>query len=145
MKKNILEFFRRGVVACGLGPMVLAGVYWILQSQGLIQTLTVDEVCLGIVSLAGLAFIAGGMNFLYQIEQLPLMVAILIHGGVLYISYLATYLLNGWLDGGMIPLIAFTGIFVGGYLVIWAIIYSVTKKKTDRLNAALKQKQQLKS
>ena len=145
MKKNILEFFRRGVMACGFGPIVLAGVYWILQRQGVIQTLTVDEVCLGIISLAGLAFIAGGMNFLYRIEQLPLMVAILIHGGVLYISYLATYLLNGWLEWGMIPLMAFTGIFVGGYLVIWAIIYSVTKKKTDRLNAALKQKQQLKS
>jgi hypothetical protein len=144
MKKTVSGFVRRGLVACGFGPMVLAGVYWILQSQGLIQTLTVDEVCLGIVSLAGLAFIAGGMNFLYQIEQLPLMVAILIHGGVLYISYLSTYLLNGWLEGGMIPLIAFTGIFVGGYLVIWAIIYSVTKKNTARLNEALKQKQQLK-
>ena len=145
MKKNIREFCRRGLVACGFGPLILAGVYWILQQQGLIHSLTVNEVCLGIISLTVLAFIAGGMNFLYQIEQLPLMVAILIHGGVLYTAYLATYLLNGWLEWGGVPLVAFTGIFGVGYLLIWGIIYSVTKKKTDLLNAALKQKQQMKS
>ena len=145
MKQYIKEFLRRGFVACGFGPLVLAILYLILQKQCGLQTLTVQEVCLGILSLWILAFLAGGMNMVYQIERLPLMVAILIHGGVLYASYLATYLVNGWLEWGMIPLMAFTGIFVGGYLVIWAIIYSVTKKKTDRLNAALKQKQQLKS
>ena len=85
-----------------------------------------------------LAFIAGGMNFIYQIEQLPLMVAILIHGGILYISYLGTYLLNGWLEWGGIPILVFTGIFVGGYLVIWAVIYSIIKKNTDRINEVLK-------
>ena len=90
MKQNLLEFFRRGLVACGFGPLVLAVVYLILQKQGALETLTVHEVCLGIVSLAALAFIVGGMNIVYQVERLPLMVAILIHGGVLYISYLIT-------------------------------------------------------
>ena len=31
MKKNILDFFRRGFVACGFGPVVLAVLYLILQ------------------------------------------------------------------------------------------------------------------
>ena len=104
MKKNVLEFVRRGVSACGLGPIVLAVLYLILQHQGIIETLTVKEVCIGIFSLSALAFIAGGMNFIYQIEKLPLMVAISIHGGVLYISYLATYLVNDWLEWGKAPL-----------------------------------------
>ena len=82
------------------------------------------------------------MNVIYQIERLPLMVAILIHGGVLYISYLATYLLNDWLEWGAIPILVFSGIFILGYLVIWAIIYCIIKKRTDRLNEILKQKQQ---
>lgn len=142
MKKNILEFLRRGLVACGFGPIVLAVLYLILQRQAAVETLTVNEVCLGIFSLSALAFIAGGMNVIYQIERLPLMVAILIHGGVLYISYLLTYLLNGWLEWGITPILVFTGIFVLGYLAVWAVIYSVTRRNTERLNEVLKKKQQ---
>ena len=138
MKRHILDFMRRGLAACGFGPIVLAVLYLILQQQGFVENLTVNEVCIGIFSLFALAFIAGGMNFIYQIEQLPLMVAILIHGGILYISYLGTYLLNGWLEWSGIPVLVFTGIFVVGYLVIWAVIYSIIKKNTDRINEVLK-------
>ena len=142
MKKYIFEFIRRGLIACGFGPIVLAVLYLILQQQGLLQTLTVSQVCLGIFSLTALAFIAGGMNSIYQIERLPLMVAILIHGIVLYLSYLATYLLNSWLEWGIIPLLVFSGIFVIGYLVIWTIIYSIIRRNTKKVNEALKKKQQ---
>ena len=97
MKRSVLEFVRRGLMACGFGPIVLAILYLILQHHGVIETLTVRQVCVGIFSISALAFIAGGMNAIYQVERLPLMVAILIHGGVLYLSYLGTYLLNEWL------------------------------------------------
>lgn len=143
MKKYVLEFFRRGLVACGFGPLVLAGLYLILQRHAVLETLTVNQVCTGIFSLTALAFIAGGMNAIYQMERLPLMVAILIHGGVLYISYLATYLLNGWLEWGVVPIFVFSGIFVLGYLVIWAVIYSIIKRKTAKLNELLKEKQRI--
>ena len=141
MKKLAKDFLRRGVAACGLGPVVLAVLYLILQHSGALEILTVNEVCVGIFSLSALAFLAGGMNVIYQIERLPLMVAILIHGGVLYASYLATYLVNDWLEWGIAPVLVFTGIFVIGYLLIWAVIYSVTKRNTDRLNEKLKQNQ----
>ena len=140
MRKNIVEFFRRGLVAAGFGPIVLAILYLILQHQGVIEALTVNEVCLGIFSLTVLAFLAGGMNVLYQIEQLPLMVAILIHGIVLYSSYLVTYLLNGWLQNGVAPILVFTGIFVIGYIVVWVIIYCITIKRTRKINEILKEK-----
>ena len=104
-----------------------------------VQTLDVEQVCRGIFSLSALAFVAGGMNVLYQVEQLPLMVAILIHGGVLYIAYLATYLLNGWLEWGAAPILVFTGIFVLGYLAIWVAIYSINRKTTEKLNKLLQQ------
>ena len=142
MKKFILEFFRRGFIAAGIGPIVLAIVYLILQHSADINTLTVNEVCIGIFSLTTLAFIAGGMNAIYQVDRLPIMTAILIHGGVLYIGYLVTYLLNDWLDFGIIPIIVFTAIFVVGYIVIWAIIYSIIKRNTAKLNEMLKKKQQ---
>ena len=142
MKKFVLEFLRRGLLACGFGPLVLVVVYLILQRQCDVQTLTVSQVCLGIVSLSALAFIAGGMNVIYQAERLPLMIAILIHGGVLYLSYLATFLLNGWLEQGVTPILVFSGVFAAGYLVIWGIIYSITIRNTRKLNEMLKKKQE---
>ena len=141
MKKILLEFLRRGLAACGLGPIVLAIFYLILQHQGTVQNLTVNQVCTGIFSLSALAFIAGGMNVVYQIERLPLMAAIAIHGSVLYFSYLATYLVNNWLEWGTSPILVFTGIFILGYLLIWAIIYSVIRRNTRRVNEALRKKQ----
>jgi hypothetical protein len=141
MKKHILDFLRRGIVSCGFGPLVLAILYWILRQTIDLRTLTVEQVCIGIFSLTVLAFIAGGMNFIYQIERLPLMLAILIHGCVLYVSYLATYLINSWLEWGPAPILSFTGIFVVGYLMIWAVIYTIIKRNTDKINAVLKQKQ----
>ena len=133
MKKYIADFIRRGTVSCGLGPIIL-------NQWGVLETLSVNQACTGILSLSALAFIAGGMNTLYQIEQLPLMVAILIHGAVLYLSYLATYLINGWLDQGIAPILVFSGIFVVGYLVIWAVIYWIIKKNTDQVNEMMAKK-----
>ncbi|MBR2860669.1 MAG: DUF3021 domain-containing protein [Clostridia bacterium] len=142
MKKFVLEFLRRGLIASGIGPIVLAIVYLILKQSAVIDALTVNQVCIGIFSLSALAFVSGGMNAIYQIERLPLMLAILVHGGVLYIIYLGTYLLNDWLDFGVLPIVVFSAIFVVGYIVIWAIIYSIIKRNTAKLNKMLKQKQQ---
>ena len=142
MKKHMGEFFRRGLVACGFGPLVLAVLYLILRRAGAVETLSVEQVCTEIFSLSALAFIAGGMNFIYQLEKLPLMGAILIHGGVLYVSYLATYLVNSWLEWGILPILVFSGIFALGYVVIWVVIYSIVKRNTDKLNEGLKRSQQ---
>jgi len=142
VKKYILDFVHRGMISCGFGPMVLAVLYLILYSCGAVETLTVHQVCVGIFSLAALAFVAGGMNAIYQVERLPLMPALLIHGGVLYFGYLSTFLLNDWLEWGAIPILVFTGIFVVGYLVIWAIIYSIMRRSTAKLNQILQEKQQ---
>ena len=143
MRKTALEFVRRGLVAGGFGPVILALLYMILESCGEIVSLTASQVCTGIFSLYALAFIAGGMNVVYQIERLPLMAAISIHGGVLYIGYLITYLVNGWLELGKAPIMVFTAIFIAGYLAIWAVIYHITRRNTRRLNEMLKQKQRM--
>ncbi len=142
MNKFVSEFLRRGLTACGFGPIILAILYLILQQTTAVETLTVNQVCIGIFSITLLAFIAGGMNSIYQIERIPLMVAILIHGIILYVSYLATYLINNWLEWKWISVLVFSGVFVVGYLAIWAVIYSVTKRNTEKLNKMLKEKQQ---
>lgn len=134
MKKFIFDFVQRGLAAAGFGPVVLAIIYLILQQSGVVTTLTVNQVCTGIFSITALAFIAGGMNAVYQIERLPLVTAILIHGVVLYIGYLCTYLVNDWLKPDTTAIIIFSAIFAVGFFVIWAIIYSIIRRNTKKLN-----------
>ena len=125
----------------GIGPVVLAVLYLILGRLGRLETLTVSQACTGIFSLSGLAFLAGGINALYQVERLPLMGAIALHSGVLYLDYIGIYLINGWLKSQFIPILIFTGIFLAGYAVIWLCIWLVTKKSTAALNTKLKKNQ----
>ena len=127
MKKFWKEFLFRGLICAAGGPLVLAIIYGTLGATGTVKAISTTEVCMGILTITLLAFIAAGMTAIYQMEQLPLPTMILLHGGVLYICYLGTYLVNGWLEWGMTPVLAFTGIFAGCYLLIWVFIYSVTK------------------
>lgn len=141
MKQILKDFLLRGMVAAGFGPLALVVFYLITAHYSGFETLSVREVCTGILSLTSLAFIAGGMNVIYRIERLPLMAAITIHGAVLYGSYLTTYLINGWLEQGRGPVLIFSAFFLAGYLAVWAVIYFTTKRSTDRLNEILKQNQ----
>ena len=138
MKKFWKEFLFRGLICASGGPMVLAVIYGILGATGAVEAFSPREVCTGIVTITLLAFIAAGMTAIYQMEQLPLPMMILLHGGGLYIAYILTYLINGWLQRSLIPILVFTGIFVAGYALVWLIIYCVEKNKADKLNKLLK-------
>lgn len=140
MKKFWKEFFLRGLICAAGGPLVLAVIYGISGAAGAVEALSPQEVCTGILTITLLAFIAAGMTAIYQMEQLPLPIMILLHGGALYIAYILTYLINGWLHNSLVPIAIFTGIFVAGYALIWLIIYCIEKAKTEALNRKLKEK-----
>ncbi len=132
------EFLKRGLVAAWGGPVILAIVYGILGATGTVESLPPDEVCMGVISVTLMAFIAAGATAVYQSERLPLLSAILIHAGVLYLDYLLMYLLNRWIprDWGAIGM--FTAIFVVGYALVWLIIYCVERKRIVGINQKLK-------
>lgn len=140
MKRFWKEFFLRGLICAAGGPLVLAIIYGILGATGAVEALSPRDVCMGILTITLLAFIAAGMTAIYQMEQLPLPIMILLHGGALYIAYILTYLINGWLHNSLVPIAIFTGIFVAGYTLIWLIIYCIEKFKTEALNRKLKEK-----
>lgn len=137
MKTYLSEFLRRGFLACWGGPVILAVIYGILGLCGAVVSLEPIEVCKGILTITLLAFVAGGITMVYQIERLPTFFAALIHGGVLYADYLIIYLVNGWLADGWMPVVIFTVAFLLGYAVIWLCIYCCTIRNTGRLNAKL--------
>jgi hypothetical protein len=137
IKKNYKQFLLRGGLSIGGGPLVLAIVYAILHFSGVDVALNGLEVAIGIITISILAFIAGGITVVYQIEEIPISYAILAHGIVLYTVYAVAYLINGWLESGFVPFIVFTAIFITGYFLIWGIIYLVIRRNTKRINQKL--------
>ena len=85
--KFIKDFALRGLIAMGFGPLVLAIVYSILGLVGVVESIGVYEMPLGIVTITALAFLCGGITVVYQIESLAISKAITLHGVVLYIAY----------------------------------------------------------
>ena len=141
MKEFLKGFLLRGLTAAGGGPVVLAIIYGFLGKTGAVATLTPQEVSLGILSVTLLAFMVAGLGAVFQLEELPLMTAILVHGAGLYLTYILIYLLNGWLQDKLIPILVFTAIFVAGYGLIWLFIYLVNRAKTRKINALLRPKE----
>lgn len=138
MKKYTIEFLKRGLLFSAGGPIVLAIVYACLGAAGAVTAFSPTEVSSGIFSTVLMAFIAAGITVVYQIEELPLAMKILIHGGVLYLDYLVMYLLNSWIPRNMTGIGIFTAIFVVGYAVIWLLIYLSIRSKTEHINKKLR-------
>lgn len=126
--KHIKDFMMRGLMASVGGPVILALVYRSLPAQ----TLRVQEVCLGILTSALMAFIAGGVSVLYDLEKLPLLAATFLHAAVLFADYILIYLLNGWIKPAQILL--FTGIFFGGYFAVWLLVWQIIRMRVKRIN-----------
>ncbi|MGN0635999.1 MAG: DUF3021 domain-containing protein [Acutalibacteraceae bacterium] len=126
--KHIKDFLVRGLMASVGGPVILALVYRSLPAQ----TLCVREVCLGILTSALMAFIAGGISVLYDLEKLPLLLATFLHAVVLFADYILIYLLNGWIKPTQILL--FTGIFFGGYFAVWLLVWQIIRMRVKRIN-----------
>ena len=137
MKTFWKEFLLRGLLCAGGGPIVLAIIYGIMGATGTAEYFTPNEVCMGILTITLLAFVVAGMTAIYQMEQLPLPIMILLHAGALYIAYILTYLINGWLLRELTPILVFTGNFVAGYALIWLIIYCIERDKIKKINKML--------
>ena len=135
MKKYVKQFCIRGLMWAWVGPFIMAIVWMALHGAGVITSLTVNQVVLGIFTMTVMAFIAAGISIVYQIETLPKAFAGLIQAAVLYIDYLGFYLINGWIPVNKIWI--FTLIFVGCFTVIWFIIYITVKLKVDQMNKTM--------
>ena len=140
MKKHVIDFMHRGLVASVGGPVILAIIYLCIQGGGEAMTLTVNEVVLGILTSALMAFIAAGISVVYQLEKLPLMWAGFIQAIVLYLDYLLIYLLNGWLKSELKVILIFTICFVAGYIVIWTMIYFMSiRPSINKINRKIQE------
>lgn len=137
MKRFIKEFLKRGLICAAGGPIIISAIYLILGYSGVVDTVSVTKIGVEILTATLMAFIAAGITAVYQIERISAFSAALIHGIVLYLDYIIFYLINGWLKSNIEAIGIFTAAFVGGYAIIWLIIYLITKKEVKKLNSEI--------
>ena len=137
MKRFIKEFLKRGLICAAGGPIIISAIYLILGYSGVVDTVSVTKIGVEILTATLMAFIAAGITAVYQIERISAFSAALIHGFALYLDYIIFYLINGWLKSNIEAIGIFTAAFVGGYAIIWLIIYSITKKEVKKLNSEI--------
>ena len=137
MKQYCKEFLKRGLLAAAGGPVILAIIYGCLGAAGQVTSLAPGEVCMGILTVTLMAFIAAGIGVVYQIERLPLLFATGIHAVALYLDYLLIYLLNNWIPRDPAFIATFTLWFAAGYALIWGIVLLSIKYNTKRINRNL--------
>lgn len=137
MNINVKNFLLRGLMFSGLGPIVAGIVYIILYSAKVVETMTPVEMFLSIISTYVLAFVCAGASVFYNIEHWSIMKSTILHGIILYASYILCYIINGWIDGNITSILIFTGIFLMGYVFIWMSIYFPIRATSKKLNAKL--------
>lgn len=137
MKKYAKEFFHRGLLFGGFGPIIMAIIYLILHYTVTGFTLSGADAFSAVISTYLLAFVHAGASVFNQIEEWSIMKSLLCHFGTLYVIYIACYLFNSWIpfDGNVI--LIFTAIFVAVYFVVWGIVYFSVQAASRKLNAKL--------
>lgn len=137
MNKYVKEFFRRGLIFSGFGPIVLGVVYAVLANTVTDFSLTGAEVLVAIVSTYLIAFVQAGATVFNQIEHWPLPQSLLCHFGLIYLVYVVSYLINTWIPFDIKVILIFTAIFVVCYIVVWLIVYLSIKTVSKKINRSL--------
>ena len=138
MNKYLKEFFHRGLLFGGFGPIVM-GIIYLILSYG-IDGFSIEgrEAFWAILSTYLLAFVHAGASIFNQIESWPISKSLLFHFTTLYFAYTICYLVNSWIPFNIRFLGVFTAIFVVVYFIVWITVYIAVKTYERRLNARLK-------
>lgn len=134
----VKEFFLRGFVFGGCGPLVLGIVYLCLHRALEDFSLTGSQVFWGILSTYLLAFIHAGSGVFHKIESWSPGRSCLCQLSLLYIAYILCYVLNDWIPFEPMAIGIFTTIFVVGYGVICLVVYLSVHTAAKRLNRSLR-------
>ncbi len=137
MNKYVKEFFKRGFMFSGLGPVVVGIVYLCLDLFTENFSITGKEAFLSIISIYVLAFVHAGASVFNQIEHWAICKSLFFHFFTLYIAYSLCYVINSWIPFEPKVLGIFTLIFAVGYFVIWGIVYLCVRNSSKRFNKKL--------
>ena len=135
MNKYVKEFFHRGLMFAGFGPVILGLIFAIIETTQEGFSLGGYEVLIAIASTYLLAFVQAGASVFNQIESWPIAKSLFCHFGSIYLAYVLCYVVNTWIPFEIMAVAIFTGIFLVAYAVIWLTVYFIVKASEKKLNA----------
>ena len=138
MNKYLKEFFHRGLIFGGFGPIIMGGIYLSLSCSIKDFSLEGKEVFIAILSTYFLSFIHAGVSVFNQIESWPIAKSLLCHFSSLYVTYILGYLANFWIPFEPSVVLIFTAIFVAVYFVVWFSVLVAVKVAERKFNKKLK-------
>ena len=138
MNKYLKEFFHRGLIFGGFGPIVAAIVFAILDATLDNFTLGGRDILFAVVSTYLLAFVQAGVSVFNQIEHWSIAKSLACHFISIYLAYSITYVANSWIPFEPMVLVIFTAIFVVVYAVIWLSTFFAVRATEKKLNKNLK-------
>lgn len=137
MKKFWKNFFLRGFISMGFGPIILIIVYACLHANHVITVLSVNAVNLAIISTLIIAFVQGSSSAIFQAEHLSLGQATLIQSLLIYFTLIFLYLINSWIQLNPLVILIFSICYWLSYLIIWLTIFLVIRNQVKKANAKL--------
>lgn len=137
MNKYLKEFFRRGLMFGGFGPIVAGIVYFVISKISVSFILSGTEVFCAIISTYILAFLQAGATVFNQVENWSVMKSLFCHFSTIFVAYTSCYLLNSWIPFDYRVILVFIGIFIVVYFAVWSIVYFSIKATSKKLNMKL--------
>lgn len=137
MNKYVKEYFMRGLIFGGFGPIVTGIVLWVLQLFNVEVLLTGAEILVAVLSTYVLAFVHAGSSVFNQIEEWSMAKSMGLHFLSLYVVYVLCYLVNGWIAFAWEVVLIFTAIFIAIYFAVWLTVYLILKNASKDLNKAI--------
>lgn len=137
MKRYVKQFFLRGMLFGGFGPIVMAVIYAVLQATVEGFSLNGYEVAVAIVSVYLLAFVQAGASVFNQIEEWSLPKSLLCHFSTLFVAYSLCYIGNTWIPFEPLVLAVFAAVFVVIYFLVWGIVYLCVRHAGRKMNEKL--------
>jgi len=137
MNEYVKEFFKRGLIFSGFGPIVAGIVYLCVEASGVDLHLTAATVFLAILTTYIIAFIQAGSSVFNQIDTWPKAKSLFFQMTSIYIVYMGGYLINNWIPFKIEVIIIFTSVYVSVFLAIWLTVYLITKSMSKKLNDKL--------
>lgn len=135
MNKYLKEFFHRGLMFAGFGPVILGIIFAIIETTQEGFSLGGYEVLIAIASTYLLAFVQAGASVFNQIESWPIAKSLFCHFGSIYLAYVLCYVVNTWIPFEIMAVVIFTAIFLVVYAVVWLTVYFIVKASEKKLNA----------
>ena len=138
MNYYVKQFFLRGMMFGGFGPIVARIIYLVLSFTLPDFSLSGTELFLAILSTYLLAFLQAGASIFNQIEHWPIAKSLFFHFTTLFLAYSLCYILNRWIPFEWTILLVFAAIFTVIYFAIWLSVYLSVRAFTKKINRSLK-------